>query len=87
MSDGELLEKAKALEAIGVLTRSATHDLNNQMTTILTFTDLVLEALPASHPIRQEIEEIRSAGVRAIAQTRELDQLARKLAPVGRRTA
>jgi signal transduction histidine kinase len=79
--------EAKALEAFGVLTRSATHDLNNQMTAIMTFADFVLEALPASHPIRHEIEEIRYAGERAVAKTRELAMLARRLSPIGRRAS
>jgi signal transduction histidine kinase len=83
----ELIEDARALEAIGVLTRSTTHDLNNQMTAIMTFADLVLDALPDTHPIRVKVEEIRMAGERAIHQTRELDRLARKLAPIGRRAS
>lgn len=68
---------------MGVLTRSATHDLNNHMATILSFAELVLEALPAEHPLRADVEEIRRAGLRAIACTRELAQLARQLSPIG----
>lgn len=79
----ELLERAKRLEAIGVLTRSATHDLNNHMAAILSFAELVLETLPEGHIAREDIGEIRAAGLRAVARTRELDQLARQLAPVG----
>ena len=77
----ELAEKTKALEAFEVLTRSTTHDLNNQMAAIMTFADLVLEALPPAHPIRADVEEIRSAGEKAIAKTRELSMLARRIAP------
>ncbi|NVB78581.1 MAG: hypothetical protein HOV81_09325 [Kofleriaceae bacterium] len=83
MSEVDLLERARALEAIGILTRSATHDLNNQMAAIMSFADLVLEALPFEHPVRDAIEEIRLAGTRAIAKTRELDKWARTLAPIG----
>jgi len=83
----ETFDEAKALEAFGVLTRSTTHDLNNQMAAIMTFADLVLEALPDSHPIRHEVEEIRIAGERAVAKTRELALLARRLAPIGRRAS
>ena len=78
-----LLEKATRLAAIGVLTRSAAHDVNNHMSAILTFADLVLEALPDDHPIRAEVEEIRLAGFRAVERTRELDQIAHKLVPIG----
>ncbi len=80
----ELVEAVKRLEAIGVLTRSATHDLNNHMAAILSFAELVLEALPEEHPLRSDVEEIRTAGFRAVARTRELDRLARQLTPVNR---
>ena len=72
------------MHALGVLTRSATHDLNNYMAAILSFAELVLEEMPQSHPVRSEIEGILAAGHRAVLKTRELDQLARKLAPIGR---
>jgi hypothetical protein len=77
------IERAKRLEAIGVLTRSATHDNNNHMAAILSFAELVLETLPANHESREDIEEIRAAGMRAVARTRELDRLARELSPIG----
>jgi len=76
-------ERAKRLEAIGVLTRSAAHDLNNHMAAILSFAELVLESLPENHAAREDLEEIRSAGLRAVARTRELDKLARELSPIG----
>jgi hypothetical protein len=83
----ELTDKMDALEAFGVLTRSTTHDLNNQMAAIMTFADLVLEALPPAHPIRADIEEIRSAGAKAIAKTRELSMFVRRLMPPGKQAA
>lgn len=63
-----------------VLTRSATHDLNNHMAAILSFAELVLEALPPEHPLREDVEEIRHAGFRAVTRTRELDRLVRQMA-------
>jgi signal transduction histidine kinase len=83
MTDIEI-ERARRLESLGVLTRSATHDLNNHMAAILSFAELVLETLAPDHEAREDIEEIRAAGLRAVARTRELDQLARQLSPVGR---
>jgi signal transduction histidine kinase len=80
----ELTEAVKRLEAMSVLTRSATHDLNNHMAAILSFAELVLEALPEDHPLRADVEEIRTAGFRAVARTRELDRLARQLTPAAR---
>ena len=74
---------ADNLHALGVLTRSTTHDLNNYMAAIMSFAELVLEDLPAEHPLRNEVQSILCAGRSAIMKTRELDQLARSLAPVG----
>jgi signal transduction histidine kinase len=79
----DLAETIKRLEALGVLTRTATHDLNNHMAAILSFAELVLEALPVDHPLRADVEEIRTAGFRAVARTRELSRLARQLTPTG----
>jgi hypothetical protein len=72
------------LHAIGVLTRSTTHDLNNCMAAILSFAELVLETLPADHPVCSDVREILRAGHCAVLKTRELNRLARKLAPIGR---
>jgi signal transduction histidine kinase len=74
---------AENLHAIGVLTRSTTHDLNNCMSAIMAFAELVLETLPDSHPVREQVQGILSTGKRVIVRTRELDQIARKLAPIG----
>jgi len=71
------------LHAIGVLTRSTAHDLNNYMAAIMSFAELVLDDLPESHPVRQQVQGILCTGRRVILKTRELDQLARKLAPIG----
>jgi signal transduction histidine kinase len=76
-------ESTENLHALGVLTRSATHDLNNYMAAILSFAELVLETVSEHHPARAELEGILSAGHRAVVKTRELDRLARQLAPIG----
>jgi signal transduction histidine kinase len=75
---------AESLHAIGVLTRSTAHDLNNYMAAIMSFAELVLEDMPAEHPMRREVQGIICAGRNVITKTRELDQLARVLAPIGR---
>ena len=72
------------LQAIGVLTRSTTHDINNCMSAILAFAELVLESLPADHPSRTAVLEILRTSHCAVVKTRELDHIARRLAPIGR---
>ena len=74
---------AENLAAIGVLTRSTAHDVNNHMAAIMSFAELVLDSMPTGHPLRQELQGILNAGHRVIVKTRELDQMARKLAPIG----
>ena len=83
MQDPEA-DTLRRLEAMGVLTRSATHDLNNHIAAMLSFADLVLETLPSDHPAREDLEEIRLSGERAIARTRELERLTRQLSPIAR---
>ena len=75
---------AETLHAIGVLTRSTAHDLNNHMAAIMSFAELVLEAMPQGHPLREELHGILAASRRVIVKTRELDQIARRLAPIGK---
>jgi signal transduction histidine kinase len=74
---------AENLQALGVLTRAAAHDLNNYMAAILSYAELILETMPDDHAARVVVQGILSAGHRAVVKTRELDRLARKLAPIG----
>jgi signal transduction histidine kinase len=74
---------AENLHAIGVLTRSTTHDLNNCMAAIMSFAELALESMPAGHPLRLQLHGILSASHRAMVKTRELKDFASKLAPIG----
>ena len=45
------------------------HDLNNHITALLSFCDLVLAALPSDHALRTRIESIRSIGEQAVMRT------------------
>ena len=72
-----------SLHAIGVLTRSTTHDINNCMSAILAFAEMVLESLPADHPSRADVMAILRTSHCAVLKTRELDRIARRLAPIG----
>jgi len=68
------------VHAIGALARRTAHDLNNCMSAVMSFADIVLESLPAQHPLRGEVHGILSTGRRVVLRTRELDLVARKLA-------
>ena len=67
----QLLQSQK-LEAIGRLTSGVTHDFNNLLTTILSYSELYLRRLPASDPLAEALRSIRDAGIRGAALTRQL---------------
>jgi len=70
------LEQAQKMESVGQLAGGIAHDFNNLLTAILGYCELILNDEKASH--RSEIEEIKHAGDRAAALTRQLLAFSRK---------
>jgi two-component system cell cycle sensor histidine kinase/response regulator CckA len=66
------MQEAQRLESLGVLAGGITHDFNNLLTPILGDAELALLDLAFDSPIRPRIEQIRRAGQRAAALTRQL---------------
>ena len=72
------LRQAQKLEAIGSLASGVAHDFNNLLTTILGYGELGLLKLAKDDPLREKIEAIYEAGVKASTLTRQLLAFSRK---------
>ncbi len=72
------LLQAQKVEGIGRLAGGVAHDFNNLLTVILTYTECALGALPEDSPLRTDLIEVRNAGERAAAMTRQLLAFSRK---------
>jgi two-component system, cell cycle sensor histidine kinase and response regulator CckA len=66
------LTQAQRLETIGRLAGGIAHDFNNLLTGINGYADLARVCLDEGRSPRDEIDEIRSGGARAVALTRQL---------------
>jgi PAS domain S-box-containing protein len=76
-SEGHLLQ-VRNFEAIGRLTGGMAHHLNNLMTVVTGYCELLLTRIPAADPLRPYIEKVRQAGERAADLTRELLAFSRR---------
>ena len=74
--------KAKKMEALGLLAGGVAHDLNNILSGIVSYPDLLLLKLPEESEMRSSIELIQKSGREAAAVVADLLTVARGVANV-----
>ena len=72
------LQQSQKMEALGTLAGGIAHDFNNMLNVILGYAELALLRLSPADPSHRHMLEIKKAGERSVALTRQLLAFARK---------
>ncbi len=72
------LKQAEKMEAIGKLAAGVAHDLNNILTGLVSYPELLLMDLPEDSQLREPIAAIRQSGIKAAAVVQDLLSMARQ---------
>ena len=74
----EGLQQAQKMEAVGILAGSIAHDLNNILSGLVSYPELLLATLPPDSEMRKPLQTVHRSGQRAAALVRDLLTLSRK---------
>lgn len=74
----ERIIRSEKMEAIGLLAGGVAHDLNNILSTTVTYPELVLMDIPSDSPLARPLQLTRQAGLRAAAVIQDMLTLARR---------
>ena len=74
------LQKARKMEAMGLMAGGVAHDLNNILSGIVTYPELLLMDLAEESPLRKPIKTIQESGLRAADVVEDLMTIARGVA-------
>lgn len=72
------LQQAQKMEALGIIAGGVAHDLNNILSGITSYPDLLLMDLPEDSPMRKPILTIKKSGEKIVATVQDLLTLARR---------
>jgi PAS domain S-box-containing protein len=72
------IQRMKKMEALGTLAGGVAHDLNNILSGIVGYPDLLLMQLPDDSPLRESILALKRSGLKAAAVVQDLLTLARR---------
>jgi PAS domain S-box-containing protein len=76
----EQLHRAQKMESMGLMAGGVAHDLNNILSGIVSYPELLLMDLPEESPLRKPIETIKESGMRAADVVADLMTIARGVA-------
>ena len=71
-------QQAQKMKAVGTLAGGVAHDLNNILSGIVSYPELILMDLPENSPLREPIKTILKSGKKAAAIVQDLLTLARR---------
>lgn len=72
------LRTAQKMEAIGRLAGGVAHDFNNMLAVVIGYSDLLLAQAEPGSRVQEDLREVKAAGERAAALTRQLLAFGRK---------
>ena len=78
----EQLQRAEKMETVGMLAGGVAHDLNNILSGLVSYPDLLLLDLPPDSPLREPILTMQRSGKKAAMIVQDLLTLARRGLPV-----
>lgn len=74
----ERIVRSEKMETIGLLAGGVAHDLNNILSTTVTYPELALMDIPADSPLARPLQLTRQAGLRAAAVIQDMLTLTRR---------
>jgi signal transduction histidine kinase/CheY-like chemotaxis protein len=74
----EKLARSQKMESLGLLAGGVAHDLNNVLSGVVGYPNLLLRSLPPDSPLAKPLQKIQESGLKAAAIVQDLLTLARR---------